>query len=66
VAGDGEHLPGELVVMVLQDSDLTDVNWSCCRRLGGLNPRRAASASLKPPPRCGWCALRGRPCTMRW
>ena len=17
-------------------------------------------------PRCGWCALRGRPCTMRW
>jgi hypothetical protein len=25
-----------------------------------------ASASLRPPPRCGWCARGGRPCTMRW
>ena len=29
------------------------------RQQGGLG-------SLRPPPRCDWFALGGRPCTMRW
>ena len=51
--GGWAELPDELVEKVLE-------------RLGGVNPRMKDWGSFGPPPRCGWCALRGRPCTMRW
>jgi hypothetical protein len=31
-----------------------------------VDPLKAGWVFVRPPPWCGWCALAGRPFTMRW
>jgi hypothetical protein len=56
VKGGWVELPDELMEKVLQ----------MLQAAGRGEPRREDWGSLKPPPRCGWYSLGGRPCTMRW
>jgi hypothetical protein len=56
VEGGWAELPDELVEKVLE----------LLQAAGRSEPQDEGLGSFQPLPRCGWCALRGRPCTMRW
>jgi hypothetical protein len=58
---DWAELPDELVEKVL-----TSVLEMLQARPWLRLPGQEALTSFGPLPRCGWCALRGRLCMMRW